>query len=80
MGTYYDDEGLHWEPICWFPWVERANGIRTIKGAWVMGNWYRWAPRIIEESEALDGAVMQTVQFKDESEQVRAVAWWRWLQ
>jgi hypothetical protein len=72
MGTYYDDEGLHWEPIWWFPWAERACGLNR---AWVDGTWYRWAPRVIEESTALDGTTMQTVKFKDGREQVRSAPW-----
>lgn len=75
MGTYFDNEGLHWSPIAWFPWIERSHGIRTVRGAWVMGNWYRWAPMIIEESEDLRGMVMQTIQFKDGSEQIRQAPW-----
>lgn len=75
MGTYYDDEGLHWAPLWWFPWVERARGIRTVKGAWVIGTWYRRAPRVIEESQMSDGTIMQTVKFKDGREQVRAAVW-----
>lgn len=76
MGTYWDDEGLHWRPM-WFPWVERARGWRWFGNVLCDGTWYRLAPKILEESEALNGMVMQTVQFSDGREQVREAPWRR---
>ena len=76
MGTYWDDEGLHWQPLRWFPWVERAKGYRkTMRYDLEWGCWYRWAPKIIEECERADGVIMQTIQFEDGREQIREAVW-----
>lgn len=77
MGTYWDDEGLHWRPLRFFPWMERARGWRWFGNVLREGVWYRRAPQILEESEALSGMIMQTVQFRDGREQVREAPWRR---
>lgn len=75
MGTYYDNDGYHWRPFRFFPWIEWSYGLRPRRGIWSERYAYRWAPEIIEEAMAPDGNTMQTVRFADGSEQVRVVTW-----
>lgn len=77
MGTWYDDEGLHWEPLWFFPWVEHAHGNRWVVPSVLVtgGHWYRWAPKVIEEMQDTQMCTVQTIQFADEREQVRHAPW-----
>jgi hypothetical protein len=77
MGTWYDDEGLHWEPLWFFPWVEHAKGNRRAERSILVtdGHWYRRAPKVIEECHDLNLRTVQTIQFPDGREQVRYAPW-----
>lgn len=77
MGTFYDNEGLHWYPISFFPWIETSRGFRRRRGEnqIIHGRWFRRSPQVIEQCDGLHGEIMQTIKLKDGTEQVRRAYW-----